>query len=88
MLDSSEYLIQHKKMHESEARKKFRQIVNAVDYCHSRGVVHRDLKVRQETIENSLKQYVHVHVYYTVDEHVHTIMYSCVYCVHVHVHVV
>ena len=34
-------------MQESEARKKFRQIVNAVDYCHTRGIVHRDLKVRE-----------------------------------------
>ncbi len=36
-------------MQESEARKKFRQIVNAVDYCHTRGIVHRDLKVRECT---------------------------------------
>ncbi|XP_073311893.1 CBL-interacting protein kinase 23-like isoform X1 [Primulina huaijiensis] len=29
---------------EDEARKYFQQLVNAVDYCHSRGVYHRDLK--------------------------------------------
>ncbi|KAM7497461.1 hypothetical protein LguiA_021875 [Lonicera macranthoides] len=29
---------------EDEARKYFQQLVNAVDYCHSRGVCHRDLK--------------------------------------------
>ncbi|XP_022885336.1 CBL-interacting protein kinase 23-like [Olea europaea var. sylvestris] len=29
---------------EDEARKYFQQLINAVDYCHSRGVGHRDLK--------------------------------------------
>lgn len=32
-------------MKEDEARKYFQQLINAVDYCHSRGVFHRDLKV-------------------------------------------
>ncbi|XP_076268584.1 testis-specific serine/threonine-protein kinase 3-like isoform X2 [Rhynchophorus ferrugineus] len=29
---------------ESRSRKWFRQLVNAIDYCHERGVVHRDVK--------------------------------------------
>lgn len=33
------------KLKEGEARKYFQQLINAVDYCHSRGVYHRDLKV-------------------------------------------
>lgn len=33
------------RMHEDEARKYFQQLINTVDYCHSRGVFHRDLKV-------------------------------------------
>eukprot|EP00249_Psilotum_nudum_P016127 c25670_g2_i1 orf=524-1846(+) len=32
------------KFREDEARKYFQQLINAVDYCHSRGVYHRDLK--------------------------------------------
>jgi serine/threonine protein kinase len=33
-----------KKLDESEARKLFQQLIDAVDYCHNRGVYHRDLK--------------------------------------------
>nr|XP_018674134.1 PREDICTED: CBL-interacting serine/threonine-protein kinase 21 isoform X1 [Musa acuminata subsp. malaccensis] len=39
--DKLEYL---KKLDEREARKYFQQLIDAVDYCHSRGVYHRDLK--------------------------------------------
>lgn len=40
-----EYLIANGRMAEADAKKKFRQIVQAVDYCHQKGIVHRDLKV-------------------------------------------
>lgn len=40
-----EYLIQNGHMSEDEAKKKFCQIVKAVDYCHRHNIVHRDLKV-------------------------------------------
>lgn len=32
------------RLREDEARKYFQQMINAVDFCHSRGVYHRDLK--------------------------------------------
>lgn len=32
------------RLKEDEARKFFQHVINAVDYCHSRGVCHRDLK--------------------------------------------
>ncbi|XP_048492888.1 CBL-interacting protein kinase 32 isoform X7 [Beta vulgaris subsp. vulgaris] len=37
-------IVHHGRMKEDEARKYFQQLINAVDYCHSRGVYHRDLK--------------------------------------------
>lgn len=40
-----DYLVAHGRMKEKEARAKFRQIVSAVQYLHSKNVIHRDLKV-------------------------------------------
>lgn len=37
-------IARHGKLKEDEARKYFQQLLNAVDFCHSRGVYHRDLK--------------------------------------------
>ncbi|GAB2275033.1 CBL-interacting serine/threonine-protein kinase 3 [Dionaea muscipula] len=37
-------IARNRRMREDEARKYFQQLINAVDYCHSRGVYHRDLK--------------------------------------------
>lgn len=40
-----EYLVSNGRMREKDARIKFRQIVSAVQYCHQKNIVHRDLKV-------------------------------------------
>ncbi|KAJ7559565.1 hypothetical protein O6H91_04G091400 [Diphasiastrum complanatum] len=37
-------IVKKGRLQEDEARKYFQQLINAVDYCHSRGVYHRDLK--------------------------------------------
>ena len=39
-----DYLVAHGRMKEKEARAKFRQIVSAVQYCHQKKIIHRDLK--------------------------------------------
>lgn len=37
-------IVKNGRMGEDEARRYFHQLINAVDFCHSRGVYHRDLK--------------------------------------------
>lgn len=39
-----DYIVAHKRVKDREARHFFRQIVSALDYCHSNSVIHRDLK--------------------------------------------
>lgn len=41
----TDYIARYGKMSERGARQKFWQILSAVEYCHKRGIVHRDLKV-------------------------------------------
>lgn len=41
-------------MYEKEARKRFKQIVAAVAYCHSKCIVHRDLKAENLLLDSNL----------------------------------
>lgn len=49
-----DYLVSHGRMKERDARKKFRQILSAVDYCHQHHVIHRDLKAENLLLDSSL----------------------------------
>ncbi|XP_060076284.1 serine/threonine-protein kinase SIK3-like [Ylistrum balloti] len=49
-----DHLVAHGRMNEKEARRKFKQIVAAVSYCHSRCVVHRDLKAENLLLDANL----------------------------------
>eukprot|EP00128_Syssomonas_multiformis_P011563 Colp12_sorted_trinity150504_noHs@36419 len=49
-----DYLVTHGKMKEKEAREKFRQIVSAVNYCHSKRVIHRDLKAENLLLDENM----------------------------------
>lgn len=44
----TDYIARYGRMTEPMARRKFWQILSAVEYCHDRHVVHRDLKVSGE----------------------------------------
>nr|XP_012568410.1 CBL-interacting serine/threonine-protein kinase 8 isoform X2 [Cicer arietinum] len=37
-------IVHHGRLNEAESRKYFQQLIDGVDYCHSKGVYHRDLK--------------------------------------------
>lgn len=44
-LPIADYIARFGRMNERAARNKFWQILSAVEYCHNRNIVHRDLKV-------------------------------------------
>ncbi|KAI6189768.1 Non-specific serine/threonine protein kinase [Aphelenchoides bicaudatus] len=49
-----DYLVAHGRLKEKEARAKFRQIVSAVQYLHSKGVIHRDLKAENLLLDSDM----------------------------------
>ncbi|XP_071234613.1 serine/threonine-protein kinase MARK2 isoform X5 [Salvelinus alpinus] len=49
-----DYLVAHGRMKEKEARAKFRQIVSAVQYCHQKCIVHRDLKAENLLLDSDM----------------------------------
>ncbi|XP_046382501.1 serine/threonine-protein kinase SIK3 homolog isoform X2 [Ischnura elegans] len=49
-----DYIVEKGRMSEEEARSVFRQIVSAVNYCHSMNVVHRDLKAENLLLDANM----------------------------------
>ncbi|XP_010634908.1 serine/threonine-protein kinase SIK1, partial [Fukomys damarensis] len=49
-----DYLTANGHLSEHEARKKFRQILSAVEYCHSHHIVHRDLKTENLLLDGNM----------------------------------
>ncbi|CCC09037.1 unnamed protein product [Sordaria macrospora k-hell] len=49
-----DYIVQHGKMKEDEARRFFQQMLCAVEYCHRHKIVHRDLKPENLLLDENL----------------------------------
>ena len=49
-----DYIARHGKMSESAARRKFWQILSAIEYCHNRRIVHRDLKAENLLLDSNM----------------------------------
>eukprot|EP00127_Corallochytrium_limacisporum_P006775 Clim_evm45s235 gene=Clim_evmTU45s235 len=49
-----DYIVAHGRLPEKEARKHFRDIISALQYCHSMRVVHRDLKAENLLLNGNM----------------------------------
>ncbi|TPX44832.1 hypothetical protein SeMB42_g04192 [Synchytrium endobioticum] len=49
-----DYLVAHGRMKEKEARRHFKQILSAVEYCHNLRIIHRDLKAENLLLDDNL----------------------------------
>jgi len=53
--DLLQFILQNGKLREDDSRKVFLQVVDAVKYCHSNGIAHRDLKLENVVINEQLE---------------------------------
>ncbi|XP_077337422.1 NUAK family SNF1-like kinase 2 isoform X2 [Lithobates pipiens] len=51
--DLYDYISERQRLGDQEARRFFRQIVSAVQYCHANGIVHRDLKLENILLDEN-----------------------------------
>jgi serine/threonine protein kinase len=51
-----EFVMNNGALQEDEARKIIIQIINAINYCHSRGIVHRDLKLENVLFRDKITE--------------------------------
>lgn len=49
-----DYIIENRKLSESESRRFFQQMISGVEYCHKKKVVHRDLKPENLLLDSHL----------------------------------
>jgi hypothetical protein len=49
-----DFIVTHGKLKERDARRIFRQVVEAIDYCHEVHVIHRDLKAENLLLDSQL----------------------------------
>lgn len=52
--EALEFLMAKGKLDEFQSRRVMLQIVNAIHYCHSRGVIHRDLKLENVLLRDKI----------------------------------
>ncbi|EDW96910.1 MAP/microtubule affinity-regulating kinase 3 [Drosophila yakuba] len=50
-----DHLVKNGRMQERDARVLFRQLVSAIEYCHSKSIVHRDLKAENLLLDQHMK---------------------------------
>lgn len=53
--DLCDFIINNKRLSEREARYYFKQIVQAVDYCHKKNIVHRDIKIENLLLDSQFQ---------------------------------
>jgi serine/threonine protein kinase len=53
-----EYLTEKIRLEEDEAREIFKQILDTVNYCHHKGIIHRDLKLENILFSDSTRKLI------------------------------